>query len=57
MKKSENKALLLAIIRKNIQGTNNEFKNDCFYLSTENIAVIEVGKILGKEVSEILAFF
>jgi translation initiation factor IF-2 len=57
MKKNENNDLLLEIIRHNISHATNELKGNTFYLVNENIVAAELGKIIGKPVSEIIAFF
>ena len=59
MKKNhkENNDLFLKIIRQKISIKNNYFKNNCLHLSTENITVTELGEILKKPISKIIAFF
>jgi len=57
MKKNESSTLLLEIIRRNILSTVNEFRNNTLYLVSENITPVELGEIIGKPVSEIIAFF
>jgi len=57
MKKNESSTLLLEIIRRNILSTVNEFRNNTLYLVSKNITPVELGEIIGKPVSEIIAFF
>lgn len=57
VKKNESNNLLLEIIRKKTLSMTNEFKGGCLYLSTENITVTELGKLLGKQVNRIVEFF
>jgi len=57
MKKNESNNLLLEIIHHNISHATNELKNNALYLANESITAVELGKIIGKPVSEIIAFF
>lgn len=59
MKKNhnENNDLFLKIIRQKISAKNNYFKNNRLHLAAENITVTELGEILKKPISEIIAFF
>jgi len=54
---NENHDLLLEIIRQQVSTKKNYFKDNCLFLSAENIEVTELGEILQKKVSEIIAFF
>ena len=63
MKKKENNkgiyeqnSLLLEIIRQNTSKATDEFKNNTLCLSG-NITAVELGEIINKSVSEIIAFF
>jgi len=57
MKKNESNNLFLEIIRHNISHATNELKNNTLYLVNESITAAELGKIIGKPVSKIIAFF
>jgi hypothetical protein len=57
MKKNESNDLLLEIIRHHAQNAINEFKGNNLYLTTENLTAAELGQIISKPVSQIIAFF
>ncbi len=57
MKKDESNDLLLEIICKSAPSVANEFKGNNLYLAAENITAAELGKVIGKPVNEIIAFF
>ncbi|KLL05315.1 MAG: translation initiation factor IF-2 [Mycoplasmataceae bacterium RV_VA103A] len=59
LNKQENASdnLLVEIIRRHILNNDNELKNNTLYLANENMTSAELGKIISRPVSEIIAFF
>src|SRR4051794_34642417 len=57
-KESESSNLLLVeLVRKEISQAVNQFKNNCLWLTEENITPEELGKLLGQPTAKIITFF
>ena len=56
MEKKEDNELLISIIRESFSNFN-ELKDNCLYLSNENLTVSELGEIINQPANQIIGFF